>query len=466
MSKHPFLKTFYLYLIPFLFSLTAYSQNENLVEKTSYIEDALNKVNISSLDSLTFEPIANRVLGVSKNIFWFKVQLKKTKANQPIVFQIKESSIDFIEIYDSKKRITSHKNTTENPNISVEISHTAAIYYFKIAFQKQVYFNLKVLQKEQFLEQQNIQLFKFGLFYGLVIMVFIINLLFYFSLKDTIFLWYCFFLLSINLGISTYDGVLNSIITDTQNLRFIIGVIYLLIPISCAIFSIKFLQLDLYWKKVKFYAIALLIAEAILTIIYFITDDFTYLAYGDNIALIIFLASWILGILVIKKQPFAKFYVVGYSVILFTSILYTITVNFGFQSFTVTLDHMKIGTVLELFILTYAITYRVKTLKEQNAQMSFEIQQYFTQINHLEKSLNISNTEKSITSDEKIEAIAKKHALTDRETSVLILLIGGHNNKAIAEKLVVSVNTIKYHTRNIYEKLDIKKRTEIVSKIT
>jgi DNA-binding NarL/FixJ family response regulator len=51
-------------------------------------------------------------------------------------------------------------------------------------------------------------------------------------------------------------------------------------------------------------------------------------------------------------------------------------------------------------------------------------------------------------------------SLTQRETEILRLVVEGPSNKAIAQALSVSENTIKYHMRNILQKLDVQNRTE------
>jgi NarL family two-component system response regulator LiaR len=53
--------------------------------------------------------------------------------------------------------------------------------------------------------------------------------------------------------------------------------------------------------------------------------------------------------------------------------------------------------------------------------------------------------------------------LTDRERTVLSLLIAGLNNTEIAEKLFVSPSTIKSHVSHILAKLDVTSRTEAVA---
>jgi NarL family two-component system response regulator LiaR len=55
------------------------------------------------------------------------------------------------------------------------------------------------------------------------------------------------------------------------------------------------------------------------------------------------------------------------------------------------------------------------------------------------------------------------HDLTERERDVLALMVTGMNNSEIADKLVVSRSTIKYHVSNILSKLQATTRTEAVA---
>ena len=53
--------------------------------------------------------------------------------------------------------------------------------------------------------------------------------------------------------------------------------------------------------------------------------------------------------------------------------------------------------------------------------------------------------------------------LSERELEVLSLIADGHSNQEIAQALVISLGTVKRHTGNIYQKLDVKNRTEAVA---
>ncbi len=54
-------------------------------------------------------------------------------------------------------------------------------------------------------------------------------------------------------------------------------------------------------------------------------------------------------------------------------------------------------------------------------------------------------------------------SLSSREIELLGLVAAGHSNKAIAEQLSISENTVKYHMKNILQKLGAKNRTEAVT---
>jgi DNA-binding NarL/FixJ family response regulator len=56
------------------------------------------------------------------------------------------------------------------------------------------------------------------------------------------------------------------------------------------------------------------------------------------------------------------------------------------------------------------------------------------------------------------------YALTPHETRILKLLVEGENYKTAARKLGVSVNTVSYHVRGVYEKLHVHSRSDAVAK--
>lgn len=59
----------------------------------------------------------------------------------------------------------------------------------------------------------------------------------------------------------------------------------------------------------------------------------------------------------------------------------------------------------------------------------------------------------------------KKHVqLTERQTEILESVMNGMSYKLIAEKLFISVETVRYHIKNIYEILQVHSRFELINK--
>src|SRR5215213_9784271 len=63
------------------------------------------------------------------------------------------------------------------------------------------------------------------------------------------------------------------------------------------------------------------------------------------------------------------------------------------------------------------------------------------------------------------EAQSELNALTEREREVLLLLAQGLTNKEIAERLVITTNTVKRHLKAIFEKLNVHTRSAATAKV-
>ena len=54
--------------------------------------------------------------------------------------------------------------------------------------------------------------------------------------------------------------------------------------------------------------------------------------------------------------------------------------------------------------------------------------------------------------------------LTEREIEVLSLISKGHSNQGISNELCISLNTVKTHIKNIFQKLEVEDRTQAAMK--
>ena len=61
-------------------------------------------------------------------------------------------------------------------------------------------------------------------------------------------------------------------------------------------------------------------------------------------------------------------------------------------------------------------------------------------------------------------SVERPGGLTPRELEVLQLIAQGLSNQEIADRLFLSLNTVKTHTSNVFSKLDVQRRTQAIQK--
>lgn len=56
---------------------------------------------------------------------------------------------------------------------------------------------------------------------------------------------------------------------------------------------------------------------------------------------------------------------------------------------------------------------------------------------------------------------SRVESLTEQEKLIVRLILEGNNNRTIADRLFISIDTIKYHIKKIYKKLQVNSREEL-----
>jgi len=70
--------------------------------------------------------------------------------------------------------------------------------------------------------------------------------------------------------------------------------------------------------------------------------------------------------------------------------------------------------------------------------------------------------ELEVKTSSKLEMFVSNYEITVRELDVIKLICNGKTNKEIADQLFISISTVKDHNYNIYQKLSIKNRTQLM----
>ena len=109
---------------------------------------------------------------------------------------------------------------------------------------------------------------------------------------------------------------------------------------------------------------------------------------------------------------------------------------------------------LERAKMTMPYGYIVKPFKDKDIISSVEIALY-------RFSMHNSSTQLTKLHAEEIARVP----ITESEFNTLMLLWQGKSNKSIAAELFVSVNTVKTHIKNIFNKFDVNNRSELIAKL-
>lgn len=77
----------------------------------------------------------------------------------------------------------------------------------------------------------------------------------------------------------------------------------------------------------------------------------------------------------------------------------------------------------------------------------------------------IINRKEQLTSSKKgRDEVIQSLDISEREMDVLVLMADGLSNQEIADKLFISIHTVKTHSSNLFSKLHAKRRTQAIQK--
>ncbi len=129
------------------------------------------------------------------------------------------------------------------------------------------------------------------------------------------------------------------------------------------------------------------------------------------------------------------------------------------RNFWIMIGVIIASTFIIIFLYLF-FSLRRKNRDLELAQKNSAIQSYILRIKELEQKMKQKGTGQT-----DLDYKLKQMDLTKREIDVLKLITEGYTNEQIAEKMFISKNTVKSHIKNIYLKLDVKNRIQVVRKL-
>lgn len=460
----------------FLFLCSLMYARETLPFTTSYCVATTQELCINDLDDALFIALPNKQLtkGIETEQCWIKVEINNTAAGT------QDYVVELRGLYSHLEAVglRSNDDTTllcngdcddhiigtvrqSNSSVKLNLAKGTNSIYFKIAFKKEVMLSINVYSASEYTLRKAIAALDIGFYYGIVIMALLANLLCFFYFRDSIFIQYMVTLLIINLSIAYHDGVLQWLlpegwITDNALILLLCALSY----VGAYVFGSNYLQLKRYIPQSMIFARGIILSTFVIFGAFFISNNLIFYTLGLVSTFILLCYYLSLSFVLFKKQISARFFAIGYSLLFITASCYLFPILFSDLGHGLALKHVKLGGFIEMIVLFMGILSRFSALQKENEMMRTQIRDYMDEIRLSE----VKELETKQQGSENIKSIVDSFNLSDREKEVLVELSQGQSNSAIAKRLFISTNTVKYHTSNIYTKLNVKNRAEAVSK--
>lgn len=408
-----------------------------------YYKDIDNVLSLEDVKEKEFSLLENQINdGYTNATYWFKIPASITSSKY--IFRFVYERYTHANVYQNFKEIEKLRNQRY---LSYLFSREKDVF-IKIKPKLHSYLPIEFDTEQNSLLKQKHQLILNSFYYGVTTFIIIINFIYFLLFKDDAFLYYAWFLGFMCFGIFTMDGMLNfyNIHGNINNIIMVLNYIFL------AYFSSKFansyLYLNKYYPKNKHFSYTLVVLILITGVLYIIYTTYYYFLILNILVFFLLFYCWFSSVLLFRESINNKILAFAYVLILFSAIDYFVLKFFGITFIDINARTIKIGAFIEMILLTFAVLYRLSILIKENDFMKNEIIKYSKELNELTTKSDFDSKKKDF------------DLLSIREKEIFDLIISNNTNKEIANALSISINTVKFHIKNIYEKLNIKSRKE------
>ena len=386
----------------------------------SFLEDKDGKFSLLEIvkQRNKFVPVETDVpnFGISSSTYWLKIQIKNQTSREHFMLQIAKPNLDEVDLFQvSKNNLVKCQLAGEYlPFYFREFGDPDYIFRITLdTFQlNEVY--LKVKSKDNFQVPVTIGIQKtifetnklkdtfFGLYSGIMIVMFLYNMFLFFTVNDKTYLYYIIYIATVfltQIGIQGYafQYLWPNSPWFAQYSPFILSP---LPGITAAYFMRLFLNTGFYYPKLdKGFRYFTLVYTLAVILSFFKLFDISYLliticAFGISMYMLL------IAILTVRKnyKP-ARFFLLAWSMFLIGVTIYAMT-NLGVLPINnFTFYTMPLGSAAEVILLSLALADRINILKKEKEASQAE-------------ALVISQQNQKLISDQNIVLEQKVHERT------------------------------------------------------
>lgn len=434
--------------LPIIYYLGVFSQDEGMRFQNFSYFTAKEDFTYSSLDGKLFdkEAFQNIDLGVLEEDLYVKMDLDEIDGLiQDSLYVVEISNPSFREVellrFNALGEIASRiragtglskTNPLKNPNPFFRIipdEELSSILVFKIRSSVPVEFDVSISPSTTFFQNYSLRLIIISTYFGIMIALFLYNLILYFSVKDKVYLFYCFYILFIALAQLSLSGYSYFFLMENA---FLYEVSIIGFTALSSIFVIPFIQLflktDVYVPKYDRFLY--LIPLSYIVALIFRVFGFVQWSYSltDLNGMVLAICFFSIGIIAARKgYRSAYFFLLAWSFLLFGLVVFILhnqrIIDLGsYANFP-----LLAGTAIEALLLSFALADKINILKsekeheqldklealKENERLIKEQNLYLEEMvksrtEELEKTLkNLQNTQTQLVNQEKMASLGQ-----------------------------------------------------------
>jgi ribosomal protein L37E len=433
-----------------LLSVIQISKAEKLLElqpeKNDYVlkgdyfdvfEDNEKKYTIDQVSKSDFEGFTKNTTSFTHNknsdaAYWLKFSVKKISEDQKkYLLESYSPHTNLIQVYLPKGdgnyflqeggedfRFNQRIYITKNLIFDLPLGKAGQVttFYIRIVSKNYSAFDFRIKTINYFLFYITNEYYFLGMYYGILIIMAIYNLLVYFTVKEKVYLYYVLYVLSSAVLTMTDDGL------GFQYLwpgfpAFSRPIGYTIAPIVLMIIFILYSSsfLDLKNRFYKLWKILFIITGVYL--LYFIISITFFGEAFPILYTVPFLATFLMACISYRKgYKASRFFIVGYTFILMSIVIIQLRAEHVIQGNFFTVYSLNIGLIFEVVIFSFALSDRIKIIKKEREQAQQTIIETLRVNKDLQEKVNRELEEKVM--ERTLELSSKNRELEEINTKL------------------------------------------------
>ncbi len=371
-----------LYSAPVLITPTT-EEIELKITDLEFVEDFDRMLSIERVVEPSFQPRFNKDLNFvpqdynTNSAYWVKLKLVVQEANNGYLLEFFDQTIDSLNVYikhESDSTFSAYEMGDMLPfkekpmahkNFEIQLQQSGNyLVYFRVVSHEYADIRVAVRSYGWFVEYALAEYYLYGIFYGMILIISLYNMLIYSAMREIKYLYYTFYIVSVGLFAISIDGIGYQYLwrnSPSWN-QIAHGVALFLIIFWAILFSKKFLNLKIRSPRIN---------QLLNWVLGFRVALFLYALFFDNglfqfrnIELIPLVTIFVGSISVFMRgyKP-ARFFIVAFGFLFLGFILKALLMLSIIPFYILSYYSLHICFVFEMLFLSFALSDRVRILK-------------------------------------------------------------------------------------------------------